>query len=142
MSKKTTNEAPTELPKGVVMPEVDDNKLDATMLQKAKFDFTKDLEKLQRYGIVAENHAVNADNSHELVPVQTDPEVILAAAKVRASEYDPDKLENYVKELRIAADRFSKHSPRDMVKSNYQRYESFDDAVAAVETEDPYKSIF
>ncbi len=141
MSTKKTNEAPTELPKGVVMPEIDDNKLDATMLQKAKFDFTKDMDKLQKYGLVPENHVVDATNADQLVPVETDPEVVLAAAEIRAEEYGKE-VDGYIKELRIAVDRFSKHSPKEMVKSNYQRYESYDLAVAAVDTEDPYKSIF
>ena len=140
MSKQEPQPA-TEGVSGIKMPAIDVDKKDATMLQKAKFEFTKDLDKLQKYGLVPEDYKVTRENATELIPTQTDPEVILEAAERRAEEYDKE-VEGYIKELRIAADRFSKHSPRDMVEANYKRFESYDDAVAAVEAEDPCLAIF
>jgi len=126
---------------GIKMPDIDVDKKDATMLQKAKFDFDKDLDKLQKYGIVSPEYKVTRENAAEIIPTQTDPEVILEAAEKRAEEYDKE-LDGYIKELRIAAERFSKYSPRDMVNMNYNRYESYDLAVAAVEAKDPCLAIF
>ena len=140
MSKTEPQPASNEV-SGIKMPQIDVDKKDATMLQKSKFEFTKDLDKLQKYGIVSPDYKVTRENATELIPTQTDPEVILEAAERRAEEYDKE-VEGYIKELRIAADRFSKHSPRDMVEANYKRFESYDDAVAAVEAEDPCLAIF
>ena len=141
MSNTEPTPTTTEEVDGIKMPQIDVDKKSATMLQKAKFDFTKDLQKLQKYGIVSEDYKVDKDNATEVIPTLTDPEVILAAAEQRAEEYGKE-VEGYIKELRIAADRFSKYSPRDQVEMNYNRYESYDDAVAAVEADDPCLAIF
>ncbi len=141
MPKQEPKTEVQDTPEGIKLPKIDVDKKDATMLQKAKFDFTKDLEKLQKYDLVPKDYVADKTNAMELVPTQTDPEVILAAAEQRAEEYDKE-VEGYIKELRIAADRFSKYTPRDQVEMNYKKYESYDAAVAAVEADDPCLAIF
>lgn len=103
-------------------------KIDATMLAKAKFEMVKDKEKLEKYNILP-----TKEN-----PVT--PEMIAEAATLRAEEYDKD-IKGYVKELEIAVKRFTEHTERDLVESNYKRLESYDLAVEAAEEDDPFAAI-
>jgi len=106
-------------------------KIDATMLAKAKFDYVKDLEKLNGYDLVPPNHGGDRDIT---------PKDIATAAQLRHEEYGKP-LAGYVKELEIAVDKFTKHTARDIIESNYKRYEAFDNAVEASQAEDPFSAI-
>ncbi len=104
----------------------DNTKIDAILLGKAKFDLVKDKEKLTKY---------------DLYPTKdVTPQQIAGAAQLRAEEYGKD-VAVYVKELEIAVKRFQNHSERDIVESNYKRYEAHDAAVEAAETDDPFSAI-
>ncbi len=103
-------------------------KIDATLLAKANYEMVKDKEKLEKYNILPTKETL------------VTPEMIAEAAKLRAEEYDKD-IKGYVKELEIAVKRFTEHSERDLVESNYKRLESYDLAVEAADSEDPFATI-
>ncbi len=110
---------------------MDKKKIDATMLAKAKFDYVKDKDKLTKYHLLPKNHGGEKDPA---------PKDILMAAEERAKEYGKE-VDGYIKELEIAVDRFKAHSARDIIESNYKRYEAYDDAVEASQAEDPFSAI-
>ena len=118
-------------------------KIDSELLRKAKYEYDKDKEKLIRYDILPVNHITEKDmlahpelTKHKKIT----PMLILNAAKVRETEYDKD-LKSYIKELEIATAKLEAHSPQEIIKSHYRRFESGDIALLATMEEDPFTAI-
>jgi len=120
-------------------------RIDSVLLAKANFDYINDAEKLIKYDLVPSNH-VQTLIDLERVPEgykghdEIKPEQIAKAARLRAEEYGKD-VKAYAKELEIAVDRFVKNEPEDILKANYKRYESYDLAAEAANSEDPFKTM-
>lgn len=119
-------------------------RLDSVLLAKAMFDYRKDAEKLAKYNLVPANHIdtlksqgiISEDyEAREITPVE-----IAEAAEARAAEYGKD-IKGYLRELEIAVERFKNHNPEDILKSNYKKYESYDIAAEAANSDDPWGTL-
>jgi len=122
------------------------HKIDAVLLAKARYEYDKDVEKLRKYSILPDTHnrelfvvgTLALPEDH--VTTEITPMMVVEAAERRAEEYGKP-IEGYMKELRIAVDRLEAHGPKALVISAYKKYEAYDLAVEAAQSEDPFETI-
>jgi len=121
-------------------------RIDSTLLAKAKYEYDKEVEKLSKYNLLPDNHnpELFVKGTQELpeghVLRDITPLMISDAAEARAAEYGKD-IKVYTKELEYSLNKLEKFTPKEVIKMNYRRFESYDIAEEAAQAEDPFDAI-